>query len=140
MGTGKEQNDPNKRWVLVDLDSASEKSTTNAYGVISYSNVIHWRLKMRHVEKMRSVCKQYAQKNKELNALKKEVDELKAYIALDTDQTTTDYGTWIAIYSDRNNAPKVDLKAIEKADPVLYKALQPYISTSVSKVLKVKGV
>lgn len=85
--------------------------------------------------KNRSVCKELSQKVEQLNKLKKEVDELKAYLKVETGGVTTDFGTWVVEFYDRT-VESVDVKRLKQEAPEVF---AEYRKTSSSNILKVKA-
>lgn len=85
--------------------------------------------------KNRAVCKELANKVDELNKLKKEVDELKAYLKVETGGVTTDFGTWVVEFYERKTET-VDIRRLKAEAPEVF---AEYGKTTSSNILKVKA-
>lgn len=85
--------------------------------------------------KNRAVCKELSAKVEALNKLKKEVDDLKAYLRVETGEVTTDFGTWLVTFSDRKT-DTVDVKRLKAERPEVF---AEYGKVSEAKILKVKA-
>lgn len=85
--------------------------------------------------KNRAVCKELSAKVEALNKLKKEVDDLKAYLRVETGEVTTDFGTWLVTFSDRKT-DTVDVKRLKAEMPEVF---AEYGKVSEAKILKVKA-
>lgn len=90
---------------------------------------------MTREAKNRAVCKELSAKVEALNKLKKEVDELKAYLKVETGGVTTDFGTWIVEFYERTTET-MDIKRIKQEAPEVF---AEYGKTSSSNILKVKA-
>lgn len=85
--------------------------------------------------KNRAVCKELSAKVEQLNKLKKEVEELKSYLKVETGGVTTDFGTWIVEFYERSTET-MDIKRIKAECPEVF---AEYGKTSSSNILKVKA-
>lgn len=89
---------------------------------------------MTREQKNRAICKELSAKVEELNKLKKEVDELKGYLKVETGGVTTDFGTWVVEFYERTTET-VDIKRLKAEVPEVF---AEYGKTSSSNILKVK--
>lgn len=90
---------------------------------------------MTKEQKNRAVCKRVAELTAELNAKKKELEELKSYLRVETGEITTDFGTWSVTFSERVT-PTVDAKRLQSERPEIF---AEYGKLSETKILKVKA-
>ena len=89
---------------------------------------------MTKEQKNRAVCKAIAEKSAMLNALKKEVEDLKAYLRIETGEETTDFGTWEVVFTPRTT-PSVDAKRLKDEMPEVF---EKFDTTKTVNVMKVK--
>lgn len=85
--------------------------------------------------KNRAVCKELSAKVEQLNKLKKEVEELKSYLKVETGGVTTDFGTWVVEFYERTTET-VDVKRLKADMPEVFRE---YGKASSSNILKVKA-
>ena len=90
---------------------------------------------MTREQKNRAVAKRYSELTTLINKLKKEQDELKGYIKVETNETNADWGTWLITYTERKT-PTVDAKRLQAELPEVF---AEYGKMTDSRILKVKA-
>lgn len=90
---------------------------------------------MTREARARANCKKYAEVNAQIRELEKVRDELKAWLKVETGETTTDFGTWEVVYTERIT-PTVDAKRLKAERPEIF---EEYGKMSDSRIMKVKA-
>ena len=74
---------------------------------------------MTKEQRARANAKRVAELTAELNAKKKELEELKAWFRVETGEVSTDYGTWLVEFTPRVT-PTVDAKRLQTERPEIF--------------------
>ena len=89
---------------------------------------------MTREDKNRRYCKELFETRAKYNELKKRIDELTAYLKIETGEENADFGTWTVEFSNRHTE-SVDTTRLKEEAPEVF---EEYKKTTDTKVLKVK--